>query len=92
MAAFAQPAAYTFGDAGRNILTGPGLTNTDLGLSRIIPIKERMKLEFRAEAFNIFNTPQFALPNLTIGTSTAGIITSTVNAQRELQFALRLSF
>ena len=92
IAAFAQPAAYTFGNAGRNILTGPGLTNTDLGLSRVIPIRERIRLEFRAESFNLFNTPQFGLPNATIGTATAGIITTTVNAQRELQFALRLSF
>jgi hypothetical protein len=92
VAAFAQPAAYTFGNAGRDILVGPGLTNTDLGLSRVIPIRERMSLTFRAEAFNIFNTPQFGLPNATIGTSTAGTITTTINAQRELQFALRLSF
>jgi hypothetical protein len=92
VAAFAQPAAYTFGNAGRDILVGPGLTNTDLGLSRVIPIIERMSLTFRAEAFNIFNTPQFGLPNATIGTSTAGTITTTINAQRELQFALRLSF
>jgi hypothetical protein len=63
-----------------------------LGLSRVIPIRERLNIEFRAEAFNLFNTPQFGLPNATLGTSTVGVITTTVNPQRELQFALRLAF
>jgi hypothetical protein len=92
VSAFAVPAAYTFGNSGRNILRGPGLTNTDLGLSRVIPIRERLNIEFRAEAFNLFNTAQFGLPNATLGTATAGVITTTVNPQRELQFALRVSF
>lgn len=89
---FNAPLAYTFGNSGRNILRGPGLTNLDLGLSRVIPIRERLRVEFRAEAFNLLNTPQFGLPNATLGTSTVGTITTTVNSQRELQFALRLAF
>lgn len=92
VAAFTSPEEYTFGNSGRNILRGPGLTNTDLGLSRIIPVTERIHMEFRAEAFNLFNTPQFGLPNATLGTSTVGTITTTLNAQRELQFALRVAF
>lgn len=92
VSAFSTPAAFTFGNSGRNILRGPGLTNTDLGLSRVIPIRERLNIEFRAEAFNLFNTPQFGLPNATLGTSTVGVITTTVNPQRELQFALRVAF
>lgn len=91
-AAFTTPAAYTFGNSGRNILRGPGLTNTDLGLSRVIAIRERFNVEFRAEAFNLFNTPQFGLPSTTLGTSTVGVISTTVNPQRELQFALRIAF
>ena len=91
-AAFTVPAAYTFGNSGRNILRGPGLTNVDLGLSRVVSLRERLRLEFRAEAFNLLNTPQFGLPNATLGTSTVGTITTTVNSQRELQFALRLAF
>lgn len=92
IAAFTTPAAYTFGDSGRDILRGPGLINLDLGLSRVIPIRERYHVEFRAEAFNLLNTPQFGLPNATLGTSTVGTITTTVNPQRELQFALRFAF
>jgi len=92
LADFVAPAAYTFGNSGRDILRGPGLTNLDLGLSRVVPIRERFRLDFRAEAFNLLNTPQFGLPNATLGTATAGTITTTVNAQRELQLALRLAF
>jgi hypothetical protein len=92
VAAFTAPAAYTFGNSGRNILAGPGLTNLDLGLSRVIPIREQFHIEFRAETFNLLNTPQFGLPNATLGTSTVGTITTTVNSQRELQFALRFAF
>jgi hypothetical protein len=92
VAAFTTPAQYTFGNSGRDILTGPGLTNLDLGLSRVIPIRERYRVEFRAEAFNLLNTPQFGLPNATLGTATVGTITTTVNSQRELQFALRFAF
>lgn len=92
ISAFAVPGSYTFGNSGRNILRGPGLTNVDLGLSRVVPIAERFHMEFRAEAFNLFNTPQFGLPNATLGTATAGTITSTVNSQRELQLALRFAF
>jgi hypothetical protein len=92
LADFTTPAEYTFGNSGRDILRGPGLTNVDLGLSRVVPIRERFRVEFRAEAFNLFNTPQFGLPNATLGTSTAGTVTTTINAQRELQLALRLAF
>jgi hypothetical protein len=89
---FTTPPQYTFGNSGRNILRAPNQTNLDLGLSRWIPIRERLRLEFRAEAFNLFNTPQLGLPNAVVGTSTFGQITTTVNAQRQLQFALRLAF
>ena len=91
-AAFTTPAQYTFGNSGRNILRGPGLINIDLGLSRVVPITETIRAEFRAETFNFLNTPEFGLPNATLGTSTVGTITTTVNSSRELQFALRLSF
>lgn len=60
--------------------------NLDLGLSRYIALTERTNLEFRAEAFNIFNTPQFGFPNATLGLATTGTISSVVNPQRELQF------
>ena len=51
-----------FGNIGRNILRGPGAFNTDLGLSRDFPIKERLNLEFRTDCFNLTNTPKFPNP------------------------------
>ncbi len=90
--AFGNPAAYTFGNSGHDILRGPSFVNTDFGLSRVVSITERANIEFRAEAFNLFNTPQLGLPSVTIGTATAGTITTVINPQRELQFALRFSF
>lgn len=90
--AFVAPATFTFGNSGRNILRGPGQRNIDVGLARSISIRERVGLEFRAEAFNLFNTPQFGLPNATLGVATTGVISTVVNPQRELQLALRLSF
>jgi hypothetical protein len=64
----------------------------DLSLSRVVPIRERAKLEIRAEAFNLFNTPQFGLPGSSIGTSSAGVISTQINPSRQLQGALKLSF
>ncbi|MGH9668045.1 MAG: TonB-dependent receptor, partial [Bryobacteraceae bacterium] len=91
---FVAPAQYQFGNEGRNVLTGPGRNNLDFGLHRSfrLPFREGMALEFRAEAFNLFNHPQFSFPGSTIGTSTAGVIGSTAVPNREVQLALRLSF
>jgi hypothetical protein len=57
--AYAQPTGLTFGDSGRNSLAGPGRLNFDMGLFKHFKIKESMALEFRAEAFNVFNHPQW---------------------------------
>ncbi len=91
-AAFVTPAQYVYGNSGRNILRGPGFRNLDAGLSRFFALTERFNLEFRAEAFNILNTPELGLPNATLGVATTGTITTVVNPQRELQLALRLRF
>jgi hypothetical protein len=61
-AALAAPKPYTFGNAGRNILPGPGNNVFDLALHRRFPIRERQSLEFRAEAFNTFNHPNWGIP------------------------------
>jgi len=63
-AAFATPAAFTYGDAGRNILYGPGRVNVDFSLFKEFRITEALKLQFRGECFNLFNTPRFDLPAL----------------------------
>jgi hypothetical protein len=91
-AAFSSPPLYTYGNAGRDILTGPGRINWDMSLFKDFVIHEQMRFQFRAEAFNIFNHPQFALPNPNIGNAQAGQITSTVGNPRQLQMGLRFQF
>jgi hypothetical protein len=91
-AAWATPLIYTYGDGGRNILTGPGRWNLDSSLFKTARVTEKINLQFRGEFFNIFNHPQFDLPNGTIGSASAGKISSTVGSPRDIQFSLRLSF
>ena len=91
-AAFTTPPPFTYGSAGRDILFGPGRVNFDMSLFKDFPIREEMKLQFRAEAFNIFNTPQFGQPNASIGNVQAPVISSIVGNPRQLQMALRFQF
>ena len=89
--------APRFGNSGRNILTGPGLVDVDLSLIKRFAIAERLKAEFRADAFNLLNHPNFALPNAVIGSSSAGIISNTVSLgsagyNREIQLGISLTF
>ncbi len=86
------PEQFTFGNAGRNILRGPGRVNLDFSLFKDIAISERVSLQYRAEFFNLFNTPQFGLPNDSIGNANAGTITSIVGNPRQVQMGLRLAF
>jgi len=90
----------TFGDAGRNIIRGPGLQNWDLSFIKQFPVKEQMHFEFRAEFFNIWNHPnlQFADPTTTNenfsterGASQFGFATASL-APRLVQFALKFYF
>lgn len=90
--AFGTPAAYTYGNAGRNILFGPGRWNWDMSLFKNFVIKDQTRFELRAEAFNIFNHPQLGQPNSSIGNAQVGQITSTVGNPRQLQMALRFQF
>ncbi len=93
-ACFVTPSPYVFGNSGRNILTGPGEDDVDLGLHRsfILPIEKPTTLEFRAEAFNLFNHPMFANPVSTLDVPNTATIVATTVPNREVQFALRLSF
>ena len=103
--AFTTPPAGTYGNAGRNILTGPGLAETDLSLAKRILFSERVSLQFRAEFFNVFNHANLNTPNPVVFTSgatdpanpvspvgspTAGLITSTSTTSRQIQFGLKL--
>ena len=90
--AFSIPSPGVFGNAGRNILRGPGLQNVDLSLSRVFSFTERIRLQFRAEAFNLTNTVAFGLPNSNVSGGSPGVITSLAADPRIMQFALRLTF
>ena len=70
--AFAVPAPGTFGDSGRNSLSGPDDADFDFAVIKNTKITERTNLEFRAEFFNIFNHPNFAVPTNTVGPNGAG--------------------
>lgn len=90
-AAFAVAPPYSYGDAGRNSLRGPGFAEVDLSLFRDFNIKTT-QLEFRAEGFNILNHPNFANPDGVLEDPTFGQILSTYGAPRELQLAATFTF
>ena len=91
-AAFAFPAAGTFGNCGAGRYHGPGFTNVDLSVFKSFPLRETMRFEFRAEAFNAFNHADFGNPSSFFGGGGFGVITSTVVDPRELQLALKFFF
>jgi len=92
-AAFTASSAYSFGDAPRTLsLRGPGYTNWDLSLFKNIPIHNRINAQFRAEAFNAFNTPLFNGPNTAFGSANFGKITSQANFPRYLQLGLHITY
>ena len=91
--AFTASPAYTFGNAPRTLsLRGPGYSNWDLSLFKNFPIHERANIQFRAQAFNAFNTPLFNGPNTSFGSSNFGKITSQANFPRYLQLGLHITY
>jgi len=90
-AAFSIPAGFAFGNSGRNVGTGPSQTNFDFSVFKDFAFDRdgRRKLQFRAEMFNILNTPQFQIPNRIFNTPQFGTITETINDNRDVQLALR---
>jgi hypothetical protein len=89
--AFVTNAAFTFGNAGRNLIDGPDLTNFDLALYKNFLFTETMRLQFRVEAFNATNTPYFGSPNNVLGVLGFGQI-SSAGRPRNLQFGLKFVF
>ena len=87
--AFTMPAFGTFGNAGRNILEGPGYQNVNLALLKRVPLRGRTSLQLRAEAFNLLNRTNFDLPDNFYGSPTFGQILSA-GAPRHIQFGARL--
>jgi hypothetical protein len=90
-AAFAIPANGTFGNSGRNILSGPWQANVDVSLFKIVRFGENIRLQIRPEFFNALNRVNFGLPGATVASPTYGVITSASDA-RVIQLALRLTF
>jgi len=98
-----QPAGRR-GNLGRNTLIGPGIFGFDASLAKTFRIDERRRLEFRSELFNVFNHPNFGVPNGRTAFSSVdangrgvvaadwGTITSTVTTSRQVQFGLKLVF
>jgi hypothetical protein len=91
-AAFAAPAAYTYGNAGRNSVYGPGMQTLDLALSRTFKITERANFQFRAEAFNALNKTNLGTPNRFVNEPQFGTITMAMTPGREIQLGARISF
>ena len=89
--AFVPPPQFTFGNSGTGILTGPSYFNVDLGLVRHFALTERFGLDLRGEWFNAFNHANFNVPNASIGTGQAGVISSTFPA-RIVQLAAKVTF
>jgi len=90
-AAFLLPAQGTYGTAGRNVVTGPGLIDIDLSVQKEAILHERLKLQFRLDAYNSLNHPNFNLPGRIFGAANFGVITSAADP-RELQWAVKLLF
>lgn len=97
-AAFVLNQVGQFGNAGRNILKGPGFQDVDLSLAKVTKIRERFELQFRAEAFNLLNHPNLAQPQNAINAGTVGQITATrtvrgdLGSSRQIQFGIKLLF
>lgn len=91
-AAFANPAPFTFGNEGRNVLRRDWYRDMDLSLFRDFPLTESKKLEFRMETFNTPNWVVWGKPNTSIGDPNFGVITGTGNSPRIIQFALKFYY
>jgi hypothetical protein len=94
-AAFSEVNKYQFGNLSRTIgLRGPGISEWNMSLFKTFSVTEKLKAQFRAEALNAFNTPQFRAPNLAFGVSNSnfGRITEQANFSRMIQLGVRFFF
>jgi hypothetical protein len=89
---FQAPPPNTYGNTGRGILYAPGHVNFDTSLSKRFSVRDRANVEFRWDAFNLFNHPGFGFPNQNFDSPTAGRITTTVVDNRSMQFSLKFNF
>lgn len=93
-AAFAQPVPFTFGNAGRTVpnVRGDSMKNFDFSVFKAFPIREKSRVEFRTEFFNLFNTPLFALPGQALGNAAFGVVSAQANSPRQVQLGLKAIF
>ena len=89
---FVAPPPNTYGDSGRGILYAPGHVNVDTSLSKRFAVFGRSDVEFRWDAFNLFNHPGFGFPQQNFDSPTAGRITTTIVDNRSMQFSLKFNF
>jgi len=91
---FSQPSPFTFGNTGRTLpdVRGPGVNNLDYSIFKDFKPLEKMTIQFRAEAFNLLNKPQFGFPNSSLSSGQFGVISSQANSPRQLQLALKVLF
>src|SRR5688572_12931462 len=90
--AFALPAQGTYGNAGRNIVIGPGIFTTDASLIRNFYFGGTRSLQFRLEAFNLFNNPVWGDPQMSMASPLYGTINTTRTPMRELQLGVKFAF
>ena len=90
--AFATPPAYTFGNASRNSVTGPGMETLDLSVVRSFVLREALRVEARGEFFNALNRTNLGIPNRFVNTAGFGSITEVTTPGREIQLSARLTF
>ena len=93
-AAFSQPAAFTFGSGPRVLpnVRADGIRAWDFSIFKNFPIREAVRVEFRAEMFNFTNTPNFALPGQVFGNAQFGVVSSQQNSPRQIQFGLKMYY
>lgn len=91
-AAFAINAPFTYGNAGRNTIIGPGLVQLDMSLMKTITVRERVATQLRWDVFNVANHPIFGLPNTTLNSKFYGQVSNTIVDSREMQVSLRIAF
>jgi hypothetical protein len=90
--AFTGSHKHDLGNAGRNLVRGPGLANLDFSVFKEIPLEERARLQLRFEFFNLTNTPHFANPDGNMSDGSFGSITQTIANPRIIQFAAKLGW
>ncbi len=91
-AAFSTPAAFTFGNVGRNTIYGPDMQTLDVALQREFALTEKVRFQVRGELFNALNHTNLGTPNRFVNTPQFGTITEAATPGREVQLGARISF